>query len=243
MKLELHWQILIAMVLGVVVGAAFQVSYDGQPSGWLFSLITALGTIFIRLLRMVIVPLIFSSIVSGVASVSDGKSIGRLGAKTFAYYFVSSLLAILLGQVLVTLIRPGAGAELGLSPVSAEALAERVDFLSVLRDIVPPNVFAALTDNASMLQLIFCALLAVFGAGIALVKSVADPTNQLPAITFWLLGSFGGALPGDLAVALPLIVVGLVPLVLLRWRIDLLALNVSFRSISSFSVILIKSRY
>ncbi|NJD87571.1 MAG: iron ABC transporter permease, partial [Betaproteobacteria bacterium] len=65
----------------------------------------------------------------------------------------------------------------------------------------------------------------LFGAGIALVKYVADPYNQLPAITFWLLGSFGGALPGDLAVALPLIAIGLVPLVLLRWRIDLLALS------------------
>jgi len=65
----------------------------------------------------------------------------------------------------------------------------------------------------------------LFGAGIALVKSVADPANQLPAITFWLLGSFGGALPGDLAVALPLIAAGLVPLLLLRWRIDLLALS------------------
>jgi len=65
----------------------------------------------------------------------------------------------------------------------------------------------------------------LFGAGIALVKYVADPYNQLPAITFWLLGSFGGALPADLAVALPLIAIGLLPLVLLRWRIDLLALS------------------
>jgi iron complex transport system permease protein len=65
----------------------------------------------------------------------------------------------------------------------------------------------------------------LFGAGIALVKYVADPYNQLPAITFWLLGSFGGATPQDLAVAVPLVVAGLVPLVLLRWRIDLLALS------------------
>lgn len=65
----------------------------------------------------------------------------------------------------------------------------------------------------------------LFGAGVALVKYVADPYNQLPAITFWLLGSFGGALPRDLAVALPLVAAGLGPLVLLRWRIDLLALS------------------
>jgi iron complex transport system permease protein len=65
----------------------------------------------------------------------------------------------------------------------------------------------------------------LFGAGIALVKYLADPYNQLPAITFWLLGSFAGALPRDLAVALPVMLAGIVPLVLLRWRIDLLALS------------------
>lgn len=64
----------------------------------------------------------------------------------------------------------------------------------------------------------------LFGAGIALVKTLADPYNQLPAITFWLLGSFASAQPGDLAVALPLIALGVLPLFLLRWRIDLLAL-------------------
>ncbi len=65
----------------------------------------------------------------------------------------------------------------------------------------------------------------LFGAGIALVKYVADPYNQLPAITFWLLGSFGGATPDDLLVALPLMAIGLVPLALLRWRVDLLAIS------------------
>jgi iron complex transport system permease protein len=64
----------------------------------------------------------------------------------------------------------------------------------------------------------------LFGAGIAFAKYVADPYNQLPAITFWLLGSFSGVLPRDLAYSLPLIALGLVPLVLLRWRINLLSL-------------------
>jgi iron complex transport system permease protein len=65
----------------------------------------------------------------------------------------------------------------------------------------------------------------LFGAGIALVKYVADPYNQLPAITFWLLGSFSGALPGDLAAALPPIALGLAAIWMLRWRIDVLALS------------------
>ena len=64
----------------------------------------------------------------------------------------------------------------------------------------------------------------LFGAGIAFAKYVADPYNQLPAITFWLLGSFSGVLPRDLAIALPLIAAGFVPLVLLRWRINVLSL-------------------
>lgn len=64
----------------------------------------------------------------------------------------------------------------------------------------------------------------LFGAGIAFSKYVADPYNQLPAITFWLLGSFSGVLPGDLAYALPLIALGFVPLALFRWRINLLSL-------------------
>jgi len=65
----------------------------------------------------------------------------------------------------------------------------------------------------------------LFGAGIALVKFVADPYNQLPAIVFWLLGSFTGALPRDLAIALPLMALGVATLWLLRWRIDVLALS------------------
>ncbi len=64
----------------------------------------------------------------------------------------------------------------------------------------------------------------LFGAGIAFAKYVADPYNQLPAITFWLLGSFSGVLPRDLAIALPLIGVAFVPLVLLRWRVNVLSL-------------------
>jgi iron complex transport system permease protein len=64
----------------------------------------------------------------------------------------------------------------------------------------------------------------LFGAGIAFAKYLADPYNQLPAITFWLLGSFAGVLPRDLALALPLVAIALVPLLLLRWRVNLLSL-------------------
>lgn len=159
MKLELHWQILIAMVLGLIVGVGFQFSYDGaQPTDWIFSIITTLGTIFIRLLRMVIVPLIFSSIVSGVSSVSDGKSIGRLGAKTFAYFFVSSLLAICVGMVVVNVFQPGVGANI---PVGEDfdpaAIVTPKGPGEILIDMIPLNPIDAMASG-HMLGIIFFAI-------------------------------------------------------------------------------------
>jgi len=80
-------------------------------------------------------------------------------------------------------------------------------------------------DPVLVLVLAGVAIGALFGAGVALLKYIADPYNQLPAITFWLLGSLAGAAPRDLQTAAPLVLVGLVPLVLLRWRINLLSLG------------------
>ena len=102
---RLHWQIALALVAGLNLGI-----WIGEPAvpwvGWM-------GTVFIRLLRMVIVPLVLTSIISGVSSIGTGRELGRLGAKTLGYYLLSSMLAILLGLVLVNLIKPGIGAEIG----------------------------------------------------------------------------------------------------------------------------------
>jgi proton glutamate symport protein len=159
MKLELHWQILIAMVLGLIVGVGFQFLYDGAaPTDWVFTVITTLGTIFIRLLRMVIVPLIFSSIVSGVSSVSDGKSIGRLGAKTFAYFFVSSLLAIVVGMIVVNVFQPGVGANL---PVGEDfdpsSIVTPRGPGEILINMIPLNPMDAMSSG-HMLGIIFFAI-------------------------------------------------------------------------------------
>lgn len=117
--------------------------------------------IFLALLKMLIVPLVMSSIVSGVASVGSTRDLGRLGGKTFVYYVSTSLLAILLGQVLVNTIRPGVGAQLGLAPT---AIVERQEenFLDILRRMIPTNVVDSMTQNSAMLQVIFFALLLGF---------------------------------------------------------------------------------
>src|SRR5512133_721829 len=100
LKLKLHWQILIALAVAVLLG--YYVPESAEYLSWM-------GVIFLRLLKMVIVPLILSSIISGVTSIGSGKSLGRIGLKTLGYYLSTSLLAILTGLLLVNIIRPGIG--------------------------------------------------------------------------------------------------------------------------------------
>src|SRR5690554_3426616 len=106
LKLKLHWQILIGFLLAILIGL-FLTDYVGY--------FTWMGDLFLRALKMVIVPLILSSIISGVANIGSGESLGRLGAKTIGYYLTTSLLAILVGLVLVNLFQPGVSSDLGLT--------------------------------------------------------------------------------------------------------------------------------
>ena len=118
-----------------------------------------LADIFMALLKMLIVPIVLTSIITGVAGVGNARDLGRLGGKTFAYYIGTSLLAILTGQVLVSIVRPGIGANLGLSSVGADDFVAEAGFLDVLKRMVPTNVFESFGQNGAMLQVIFFALL------------------------------------------------------------------------------------
>ena len=100
--LKLHWQIIICMILGTFSGILF--NKIGYQDSTIYTLILLLGDIFIRLLKMVIVPLVFTSIIIGVSSIKDQTKIGRLGLKTLVYYLSTSLIAILIGLMLANLI-------------------------------------------------------------------------------------------------------------------------------------------
>ena len=86
--------------MGIFLGIFFQNMYHGEPEGILYATISSLGTIFVRLLKMIIVPLIFTSIITGVSGISGGRNLGRIGIKTFLYYITTSLFAILIGLTL-----------------------------------------------------------------------------------------------------------------------------------------------
>ena len=151
MKLKLHWQVLIAMFLGLVFALIFKER----------ALIAApLGTLFMRLLKMGIVPLILFSITSGVASLGDSRTLGRMGAKTFAYYFLTSMLAILLGLTLTNLIKPGIGVDIGQMGqlFDSTTLVKPNSLGDILTRMIPLNPLKAAAEG-EILSIIFWSIL------------------------------------------------------------------------------------
>ncbi len=155
-KLKLHWRVLIAMALGTIFALIFK-------EDALF--VAPLGTIFMRLLKMIIVPLILFSITTGVASLGDSKTLGRMGAKTFAFYFVTSILAILVGLTLTNIIQPGVGVEISGSVQSfdSSSLQKPSSLGEIIIRMIPLNPIAAMA-NGDMLGVIFWSI--VFGFAI-----------------------------------------------------------------------------
>jgi Na+/H+-dicarboxylate symporter len=157
-KIALHYQILIALLVAIAIGYLFpnQVHY--------FSWI---GDLFLRALRMVIVPLIFTSIVSGVISMGSSGQLGRLGLKTFGYYMLTSTFAILTGLLFVNMIQPGIGADLGLKQNVDHLPTDTLTFQDTLLNIIPTNIVEAMASD-NILPIIFFAIL--FGYFISQVK-------------------------------------------------------------------------
>jgi proton glutamate symport protein len=158
-KIALHWQILIALILAVLFGIYLK-EYVGYVS-WM-------GEIFLRALKMIIIPLIFSSIVSGVTNIGNAENIGRLGLKTISYYLSTSMFAIVTGLILVNLFRPGIGADLNLSQ-QVELGLESDTLGRTLIKIIPDNIFSVMSSNGQMLSVIFFAML--FGFFITRVRN------------------------------------------------------------------------
>ncbi|MCX6236736.1 MAG: dicarboxylate/amino acid:cation symporter [Bacteroidia bacterium] len=152
LSFPLHYQIVVALILGVLFG--YLLPDSTSHTNWI-------GDVFLRGLNMVVVPLILLSITTGVASVGSGDNLGRLGLKTMVYYLFSTLVAILTGFFLVNLIKPGVGAELGFKMPVDNLSAVSDSFGTTLIKIVPSNIFEALSQG-QMLSIIFFAILLGF---------------------------------------------------------------------------------
>jgi proton glutamate symport protein len=153
------------MVLGTVTGSV--VEWAPERIGWI-------GDLFMRLLRMIIVPLVLTSIISGVASVGGGRAIGRLFSKTLGYYVLSSLLAATVGLWMVNLIRPGDGANIvDVASGQLPELQTPESAVGLLLDVVPENFIQAMAAGDMLAIIFFCI---VFGASIT---ALPDKTRAI----------------------------------------------------------------
>src|SRR5207253_3824419 len=152
---SLYVQVLIAIALGVLIG-------------WLFPdfgrTLKPLGDAFIKLVKMIITPVIFLTVVTGIAGMSDLKSFGRVGAKALGYFLAVSTLALAIGLLVANLVHPGQGLNVdprGLDPAAVQSFAERAEHQSVggfLLAIIPTTFFSAFTEG-QILQVVFVSIL------------------------------------------------------------------------------------
>ena len=164
LKIKLHWQILIALVLAVLFG--YYVPQGIKYIEWM-------GVLFLTALKMVIVPLILSSIISGVTSMGSGKNLGRLGGKTLVFYISTSLIAILTGLILVNIIRPGIGVEMGFTSNVVDLTEKTQSVKEILMRIIPSNIFQSMAEG-DILPIIFFSI--IFGVFISQVNSKYSTT-------------------------------------------------------------------
>jgi|SaaInlLV_10m_DNA_2_1039722.scaffolds.fasta_scaffold00012_52 proton glutamate symport protein len=146
-NLELYWKVFIGMGAGII----YALLMGEQAMN-----VAPLGDMFMRLLKMVIVPLIFFSITSGVSGIGENKSLGRLGAKTFGYYFLTSMLAILIGLTLTNVIQPGVGVDInaGGKDFDPSSLSQPGSLGNILIRMIPTNPIAA-AAKGDVLSVIF----------------------------------------------------------------------------------------
>ncbi|MBT8209506.1 MAG: dicarboxylate/amino acid:cation symporter, partial [Eudoraea sp.] len=166
-KLELHWRILIGMVLGLLFGFGMTFPDGGREivQDW----INPFGIIFVKLLKLIAIPLILASLIKGISDLKDISKFRRIGLRTIIIYVCTTVVAISIGLILVNILQPGEGisdetitkltetyaSDTGVVSKIEEASKQRERPLGFLEDMVPDNAIGAMSDNALMLQVIF----------------------------------------------------------------------------------------
>ncbi|RSK54692.1 cation:dicarboxylate symporter family transporter [Bacillus canaveralius] len=172
-KISLAGQIFIGLILGIIVGALFY----GSPE--IASYLTPIGDIFLRLIKMIVVPIVIASIIVAVAGVGDIKQLGKIGGKTILYFEIITTIAIIVGIAAANIFQPGAGVNMSqldktdiASYVDTAETQETKSLVNTLVEIVPTNPIAAIAEG-DMLAIIFFAL--IFGLGISAIGEKGKP--------------------------------------------------------------------
>ena len=174
--MALHTKIILGLVLGLILGiASVFIGIGDFISDW----IMPFGTIFVKMLKLVAVPLILVSLVSGISNLSDTTKLSRIGSKTFGIYILTTISAIILALILANTLQPGEyfpeektielkekyASDASMKITSAKGVKESGP-LQMMIDVVPDNFFYSASNNRNMLQIIFFAVL--FGVGLVL---------------------------------------------------------------------------
>lgn len=200
-KLSLAWQILIGLVLGIAIGALLN-HFSAEKAWWISNILQPAGDIFIRLIKMIVIPIVISSLIVGIAGVGDAKKLGSIGLKTIIYFEVVTTIAILVGLVLANLFHPGAGIDmstLGTVDISkyqqtANEVQHEHAFIETILNLIPSNIFAAVA-RGEMLPIIFFSVL--FGLGLSslqadlrdpLVKVFQSVSESMFKVTHMIMG-------------------------------------------------------
>lgn len=172
-KFGLATQVFIGLILGILVGALF------YGNSTVVGYIQPIGDIFIRLIKMIVIPIVFSSIVVGVAGVGDIKTLGKLGGKTLLYFEIVTTVAIIVGLLIANVVHPGTGINMNdlaktsiTSYVNTAETVSHHSFADTFVNIVPNNIFEALS-TANLLSIIFFAVM--FGLGISAIGEKGKP--------------------------------------------------------------------
>lgn len=201
---KLFIAIIVALILGVALGGVIHYQYPEGKTEFAKN-IKLFGTVFIRLVQMIIAPLVFSTLVVGIAKMGDMKMVGRVGAKAMAWFFTASLVSLSIGLVLVNWLQPGKGTSIQMENLSsADDLLKNTGSFSLenfVIHIVPKSIFESMATN-EILQIVIFAIL--FGialsslgkAGTPIIKAldvVAHVILKMVAYVMWVapLGVFG----------------------------------------------------
>jgi proton glutamate symport protein len=166
-RIALVWQIMIGLLAGIAIGALLHRFPESRP--WLVdNLLQPAGDIFIKLMKMIVVPIVFSCMVVGIAGHGDGKSLGRIGIKSLTYFFSITTLAIIVGLVIGNLLKPGSGTDLASLKAAVITLptsnAAGHSLGQIIVGIIPDNVINAMAQG-SLLSVLFFAVM--FGLGVS----------------------------------------------------------------------------
>lgn len=186
---NLTFQILVAMLLGALLGIVIHNNYLSEDAKNFSDKIKMLATIFIRLVQMIIAPLVFTTLVVGIAKLGDVKSVGRIGGKALGWFFSASFISLLIGLFWVNTLKPGVGLHLGNVDVSAATeLTDKVDGFSAqnfVEHIIPKSIVESMANN-EILQIVIFSIF--FGLAAASIGADAKPiVNALDKISHIIL--------------------------------------------------------